>query len=1081
MAGIDIGSTATIAVNVELNGVEQGKQSLNAFGTAGAASAKRVEDAYKQVAASAMDFARAGANAAQIARLTGASMSDARNATQLYARTLATVEEEIRGVQRANQELAEAGFLKVSKAAREMTAAANATNPALNSVRASLTSTAAAAVGSAVPGLAQVTSVLGTLAIGTGPMVAILAGIAAVGFGIEHWRESAKKAKEEVDALFKRLDDLAKKQQQGIYGQTGADVKTGQAELTRIAAEIRHLQEQAQRERAAGGGLFQAGGVDVRIRELRDEYNKKLAAVEAGERELGRITREEAAKRAEDAKRLADEERRQAEQLARDTQTVVDNAMNPLIASLKATSVAYDKGAEAAIRFSRATEDVYQSMRGGIKAAPLPDLLPNVYGDNLFTLPSNAAAKQHADEMNRIFRESFGKIATDGLKSWQDMFDDILRGFSSLMAEMEREAKRTGEQLGGSHKALQMGSAGIIGGIAGYGVGSQVGSAGGGFFAGAGAGALAGSAFGPWGAVIGGLTGAAGGLLGGAKAHQEAAQRLKEAADAFRNQSASYIAGAQNNPVSSALIGNQQQYEALATALRGLGESGAIGPREFNAQSQALFDAMKQINERIKTDFLDDLTHRFNSLQGAAGAYANALLDAEKAYQQDLKAADALALGEDTLAKIRAIHAQTLEDLRRAEEHRVQQIDAGLAVRAAIAGGQDKYAEELRVRAQQEDELFRAQQDHWSDEQISRLKNVQALEDQKRALDEATAAAERNATAQASAQERYLRATGQDDALFAFQQAAERSKNILDLAKGIIDRTTFDWLEMARGAESAAREDEKAAAAAQKVRDSQREAIQLQQRAIDEQIRGAEQILNTTRQAIDGARKYLNAGLLGSTSPLGPQARYDEARRQYLALGSAAEGGDVKAFAQLPDAVEAFRRASQDMFASGQRRADDFNASQIYLESLTSKFGVQATIQEQMLATLNAQRAILDQQLGRLQTAGIPKDITDGIVRALPDASTQPVRWPTPRENPGLDPIRRLPVLLEQLLSETYNLGQKILSVNDGIVRTHSVLAGNLPDQTVYQRQTRDNTKVTADGIVRLPRQEITVGYSGST
>jgi hypothetical protein len=82
------------------------------------------------------------------------------------------------------------------------------------------------------------------------------------------------------------------------------------------------------------------------------------------------------------------------------------------------------------------------------------------------------------------------------------------------------------------------------------------------------------------------------------------------------------------------------------------------------------------------------------------------------------------------------------------------------------------------------------------------------------------------------------------------------------------------------------------------------------------------------------------------------------------------------------------------MFASSSRYREDFNSSQIFLESLTGKFGVQATIQEQMLAALNAQKAVLDAQLARLQTVGIPKDITDGIAKAIPpiDAGIDPVR-----------------------------------------------------------------------------------------
>jgi hypothetical protein len=136
-----------------------------------------------------------------------------------------------------------------------------------------------------------------------------------------------------------------------------------------------------------------------------------------------------------------------------------------------------------------------------------------------------------SDAMAKIAREGFGRILTDGLKSWQNFFRDILEMFSKMMDEMDKLAKSKGQAgaSGFAFNALRFGSAAVAGGSAGFGVGQELGGGASSALGGAASGALAGFAIaGPFGALAGGIAGLAGGMLGGAKAARERKQAEDE-------------------------------------------------------------------------------------------------------------------------------------------------------------------------------------------------------------------------------------------------------------------------------------------------------------------------------------------------------------------------------------------------------------------------------------------------------------------------------------------------------------------------------------------------------------------------
>lgn len=184
------------------------------------------------------------------------------------------------------------------------------------------------------------------------------------------------------------------------------------------------------------------------------------------------------------------------------------------------------------------------------------------------------AQQKAADEMDKIWADGFEKIFTNGLKSWNNFFGDVLQLFSKVMAQMRKD----GNIFGNDFKALNVGSAGLTAGIAGYSVGSQIGSSAGGVGAGslltagssgATAGALAGTAILPGigtaiGAIVGELTGVAGALISGAKAAKE----RKDTEDQLRTSlltsvNAMRVLAGVASPLSQSLLENAAAFKKL--------------------------------------------------------------------------------------------------------------------------------------------------------------------------------------------------------------------------------------------------------------------------------------------------------------------------------------------------------------------------------------------------------------------------------------------------------------------------------------------------------------------------------------
>jgi hypothetical protein len=102
-------------------------------------------------------------------------------------------------------------------------------------------------------------------------------------------------------------------------------------------------------------------------------------------------------------------------------------------------------------------------------------------------------------------------------------------------------------------------------------------------------------------------------------------------------------------------------------------------------------------------------------------------------------------------------------------------------------------------------------------------------------------------------------------------------------------------------------------------------------------------------------RDFREGLLVGSLSPLSPEARLAEARRQFDDVSRRAQLGDVDAIEQLQGASQGLLEASRDYNASSEAYFADFNQVQSVLESTESLAERQARIADQQLTTMRGQ------------------------------------------------------------------------------------------------------------------------------
>lgn len=166
------------------------------------------------------------------------------------------------------------------------------------------------------PAVAQLSSVLGNFALGSGPMIGILAGAAALGFAWNKLTEDSRKAKEEFQRQLDVLRELKREQDLGITGEAGAAVRAGRPRLQVLSNTINSTQA------LIDGGQLQGQSLGFAMK-ARDkavkEYTELSILVQAGEKKVTQILKDESDERIAKAKRETDERLAEAKRL-RDAQ-----------------------------------------------------------------------------------------------------------------------------------------------------------------------------------------------------------------------------------------------------------------------------------------------------------------------------------------------------------------------------------------------------------------------------------------------------------------------------------------------------------------------------------------------------------------------------------------------------------------------------------------------------------------------------------------------------------------------------------------------------------------------------------------
>lgn len=535
------------------------------------------------------------------------------------------------------------------------------------------------------------------------------------------------------------------------------------------------------------------------------------------------------------------------------------------------------------------------------------------------TVKANAAFKVRADMMKEVDATGKANAATtkaeinqtaDQIKAqdaadermrkdWLAFLDQVstqgIKSFESFFSEVERlftklltDMEKSGKGSSFGAHLLGYGSAAVTAGLTGFNIGQSTGNSTTGALGGAASGAIEGGEIaGPWGAAIGGLVGAASGLLGASAAHKAAAAALQKAAEAVH-----------------------------------------LSLLQMNAQAGTGTTLDSQIAQ--------------------AHDAANKLFDAIDAALPGLKNQTER---EKDMAQVRADETAITQKLIEADRVNKQQTDETLAARQAYAKGLTAEGDALTRRAAEEKEVFDAQQQGWTDAQLSALRLTHALEDEAAASEKAAAAAKSNADAQASYEARILSATGQSDAAFALGQQQEINAAI---ASGL-NNISLGLLQEAQAAEAAQREQQK-----------QTDALNAQLQTEQAALSTAQQQLQAVTQLHDSLAAYSASLKVGSLSPLSPVDQLSASKKQLLDDYNAAMGGDQQAAAKFQNLASTYLQTSKTYNASGSAYADDFNSVQSMTDALTNKYGQEESLAQQTVDALEAQIGLLQQELAAL-------------------------------------------------------------------------------------------------------------------
>jgi hypothetical protein len=259
----------------------------------------------------------------------------------------------------------------------------------------------------------------------------------------------------------------------------------------------------------------------------------------------------------------------------------------------------------------------------------------------------------------------------------------------------------------------------------------------------------------------------------------------------------------------------------------------------------------------------------------------------------------------------------------------------------------------------------------WLKKQDEATKAATKAAEEAAAAQQALADAQKNLSAQGNYQLRFLNATGQGDAGFKLQQQLEMDQAIADG----LDAISIRLLTQAQAAEAAQREQQK------------------QTQLLQDQLSTAQQSYDALKGVVDGLTAFKSSLAIGQYSPLSPRQQLDAARGQLNTLYQAALGGDQGAAGQFSGAAQSFLDASRKYNASGAGYVLDYNSVNVMTDKLTAEFGRQMTDAQKQVS-------LLQQQLDVLKSI----DTNTILIAQRPLTPTVPTPVPVGGSGPRLDP-----------------------------------------------------------------------------
>lgn len=553
--------------------------------------------------------------------------------------------------------------------------------------------------------------------------------------------------------------------------------------------------------------------------------------------------------------------------------------------------------------------------------------------------------------------------------SWADAFD---AGDTALAASIDKQLR----QYEKFREDVSRVAAGVSGAMAGYTIGQQSGSTVGGIVGGAASGAVSGFAIaGPWGAAIGGLAGAAGGLLGAADAQQKAAQALHDAAAALQINVATFEAQGRS-PAEQSLASLNAQQAALYKQAADVQHAGGSFA-DYRSAIDRIDAAYARDVEAMRTNFFDDITAQLNALDGPSGNFLNQLAALSKAYDANVASAHALGASTEQLTQIDELYQRQVKQLADAQAEATSQITESLDAREAYAKGLTAEGDATTRRAAEEKELFDDEQAGYTAEQLARVAYIQGLEDQKKAEDDARAALERYTVSVASLTAQFLSLTGQTDAaaMATLLEQQRVATNALVTANAPADEMALNGLVQLF---------QRGQLVAQQQIAAQTAVLNAQLKTQQTALQTAQTTLQTLQQAASSLATFRDSLATGSLSPLSPGDQLAASKAQLDKLYAAAQGGDATAAGQFSGAANTYLQLARGYYASTTGYADAFSTVQQMSDTLATQFATQATLQQQMVDSLQAQVNLLTAELAQLQDANTIAQMTrDAVITEL--------------------------------------------------------------------------------------------------